>query len=233
MALPATETSNTFSVSWAGEDDPGGSGLADFNVYVADDDGPFTLWQNQTAGTSATFTGQNRHTYSFLSQALDNVGNMELLHSGADTQTLVNAPDLQFDVSAASGATAGSPVDVTVTAEDSSANVVSAYTGTVHFIGSDSAGVLPEDYTFTGADAGVHVFQVIFATPGTQSVTATDTLSVSITGSRSLTVTNGAPTAQLVGPATAVAKNIDLPAFRHQPILCGPGRGVCLFRQLG
>jgi RHS repeat-associated protein len=50
-----------------------------------------------------------------------------------------------------------------------------SYRGTVHFTSSDSAAVLPADYTFTAADAGQHTFSVIFGASGQQSVTATDT----------------------------------------------------------
>ena len=37
--LPATETTASFTVSWSGQDDPGGSGIAFYNVYVSDDGG--------------------------------------------------------------------------------------------------------------------------------------------------------------------------------------------------
>ena len=42
---------------------------------------------------------------------------------------------------------------------------------------------LPASYTFTGADAGTHTFSVTLETAGTQSITATDTVAPSITGS--------------------------------------------------
>ncbi len=72
--LPSFSPAN-FNVSWAGQDDAGGSGIASYNVYVSDDDGPFTIWQSATTQTSATFTGQNGHTYGFYSVATDNAGN--------------------------------------------------------------------------------------------------------------------------------------------------------------
>jgi hypothetical protein len=63
---------------------------------------------------------------------------------------------------------------ITVTAKDPAGNVVTNYTGTVHFT-SSSAGSLPADYTFTAADQGSHTFSnVILTTTGTQSITATD-----------------------------------------------------------
>ncbi len=62
---------------------------------------------------------------------------------------------------------------VTVTAHDPAGNVVTNYTGTVHF-SSTSAGILPPDYTFTPADNGSHTFNVTLTTTGTQALTVTD-----------------------------------------------------------
>ena len=79
--LPATESQTNFNVSWSGQDllpdSSQGAGIASYNVYVSDDDGPFTLWQSATTQTSATFTGLAGNTYSFYSVATDNVGNVQ------------------------------------------------------------------------------------------------------------------------------------------------------------
>jgi hypothetical protein len=56
--LPATTTSPTFTVSWSGQDDPGGSGIATFDVFVSDNGGPFGPFLQGTTATSAPFTGQ-------------------------------------------------------------------------------------------------------------------------------------------------------------------------------
>src|SRR5262249_54986612 len=61
----------TFTVSWSGQDNPGGSGLASYQVYVSDNNSTFTLWQPATTQTSASFTGQDGHTYAFYSVASD------------------------------------------------------------------------------------------------------------------------------------------------------------------
>ncbi len=89
--LPATSPAS-FQVSWDGVDDasgPTGSGIASFDIFVSDDGGPFVLWQDNTTDTSATFTGQANHTYSFYSLAIDNTGNIELPKTIADTTTTV------------------------------------------------------------------------------------------------------------------------------------------------
>src|SRR4029079_16524203 len=72
------------------------------------------------------------------------------------------------------------------------------------------------DYTFTSADAGSHVFSVIFNTSGTQALTATDTANSSISGSQTdITVTpTPATTMTLSGsPNPAVfGQNVTLTA---------------------
>jgi len=63
-------------VSWSGTD-PGGSGIATFEVFVSDNGGAFTVFQSATAASSATFTGQAGHTYGFYSVATDDDGIVE------------------------------------------------------------------------------------------------------------------------------------------------------------
>ena len=72
--------------------------------------------------------------------------------------------------------TAGEAHTITVTALDNAGNVLSGYTGTVHFSSSDPQAALPTtDYTFTTGDNGTHTFNVTLKTAGTQSLTASDT----------------------------------------------------------
>ena len=78
-----------------------------------------------------------------------------------------------------SPATAGVAHNVTVTALDAYGNLVTGYAGTVH-ITSTGAAVLPSDGTLTG---GTGSFSVTLKTAGSQSITATDTVT-SITGSQ-------------------------------------------------
>jgi predicted outer membrane repeat protein len=80
---------------------------------------------------------------------------------------------------------AGTASTIIVTAKDSSGNTVAGYTGTVHFTSSDPQAVLPADYTFVSADNGSHTFTVTLTTAGTQSITAQDTVTASITGTQS------------------------------------------------
>src|SRR5205814_2008186 len=113
-------------------------------------------------------------------------------------------------ISAPASAAAGSAFNITVTALDQFNNTATGYTGTVHFTKSDngSGSSVPANYTFVTGDNGVHTFTnaATFVTVGIQSVTATDTVSGSITGSATVNVTPAAATHFVVtAPATATA----------------------------
>jgi hypothetical protein len=96
-----------------------------------------------------------------------------------------SAVPTSFAVSSSStSTTAGTALQVTVTAVDSAGQTVPGFTGTVHFTSTDGAAVPPADYTFTAADNGVHNFTVAFKTAGTQTLTVTDPYS-GITGTLS------------------------------------------------
>ena len=92
----------------------------------------------------------------------------------------------------ASPRTAGVSGIVTVTARDAYGNTATGYLGTVHFTSTDSKAVLPANYTFTAANAGVHTFSVTLKSAGTQAVRARDTVSSTITGLQSGIVVNPA-----------------------------------------
>jgi hypothetical protein len=79
----------------------------------------------------------------------------------------------------------GASHSFTVAAETACGNTSLDYMGTIHFSSSDTAALLPADYTFTSADNGSHTFTATFNTGGTQSLTATDTTTSSITGTQS------------------------------------------------
>ena len=117
-ALPETTTATEFLVSWSGSDDAGGSALGDYTIYVEDKEGPFTpLMQNltiadvffasfsdsfigvnlkdfttfmqNTTKTSALFEAQIGHTYTFVSRAQDNAGNLEAVPMSAQASITI------------------------------------------------------------------------------------------------------------------------------------------------
>jgi hypothetical protein len=84
-----------------------------------------------------------------------------------------------------SSATATGPITITVSALDASNNVVTTYTGTIHWTSTPSM-TLPSDYTFVAGDNGVHTFNVtVPASGGPFTVSATDT-ATAISGSTSV-----------------------------------------------
>jgi subtilisin family serine protease len=99
-------------------------------------------------------------------------------------ETVIAAEASVLSVSGASSIAVNSSGRYTVTAKDVYGNTAAGYTGTVHLTSSDNATVLPANYSFLSADKGVHVFTVKFKTLGTQSLTATDTVTSSITGTK-------------------------------------------------
>jgi hypothetical protein len=78
--------------------------------------------------------------------------------------------------------TAGTSGTFTVTAKDGFGNTATGYTGTLHFTSSDGKATLPADSTLTN---GTSSFSATLQTVGTQSITATDTVTSSITGTQS------------------------------------------------
>jgi hypothetical protein len=115
-----------------------------------------------------------------------------VIRSGGANIGAYQASATAFILAAPATVTAGVPFGVTVTAEDPFMQTAVGYTGTVHFGSTDGQALLPGDYTFTGGDAGQHTFTgaVTLETAGNQIITATDTGSIS--GSGTVTVTPAA-----------------------------------------
>jgi hypothetical protein len=103
-----------------------------------------------------------------------------------------------------SPAVAGASHNVTVTARDALDNTDTTYAGKVHFTSTDGAAVLPADTALTN---GTGTFAVTLATEGTQSITATDTVTSSISGSQSGIVVAGPPTIVKAFGAASIAVN--------------------------
>jgi hypothetical protein len=100
LALAATQPGADFPVQWSGMDV--GSGILSYTVFVSDNAGAFTVWQQQTTATSATFSGQVGHSYGFYSIGQDLVGNIETAKNAAEATTSVGSTSsCASDVSAA------------------------------------------------------------------------------------------------------------------------------------
>ncbi|HEU4841595.1 MAG TPA: invasin domain 3-containing protein, partial [Ilumatobacteraceae bacterium] len=109
-----------------------------------------------------------------------------------------------LEVSAPAMATAGTPFSVDVTARDAFGNVATGYLGTVSFSGGGTGAQLPASYTFVSGDAGTKTFaSVELRQAGSRTITATDTVTGSITGADTLTVGHGSATQIALTSSTA------------------------------
>jgi hypothetical protein len=140
-----------------------------------------------------------RHTFSVTlqttgTQTVTATDTVSAPITGSATVTVSQPVPVTHVAVTASGSsvTAGATFAVTVQALDANNNVVPGYAGTVHFTTTDPNNSLPADYTFNANDAGTHTFAVALATAGSQTITATDTVSASLTGSATVIVTPAA-----------------------------------------
>jgi subtilisin family serine protease len=88
--LDDRQTTLFFTVTWRGTD--AASGVASYDLQARDGvTGTWSDWLTQTTALSATFAGQNSHTYYFHSRARDHAGNEEPWPSLHDTSTTVDS----------------------------------------------------------------------------------------------------------------------------------------------
>jgi hypothetical protein len=159
-----------------------------------------------------TFTAGDSGRHSFSGTKLKTAGTQTLTATDTVTSTITGQATIHVNAAAASvllvsgfpsPIAAGTAGSFTVTALDAYGNIARSYRGVVHFTSSDAHAALPANYTFTAADAGVHTFTATLNTAGTQSITATDTLHPTITGTQSGIQVTAAP----AGLAPSVTQN--------------------------
>ncbi|MGA2524322.1 MAG: hypothetical protein ABSF65_09265, partial [Candidatus Bathyarchaeia archaeon] len=115
------------------------------------------------------------------------VGNASPVNSGSAASFVVSGFTNQVN--------AGSAGSVTVTAKDAYGNTATGYTGTVKITSSDSQATLPANAKLTN---GIGTFSVTLKTAGSQSITATDTVTSTITGSQTGITVNPTGATKLV-----------------------------------
>jgi streptogramin lyase len=183
----------------------------DGNLWFTESKGPGSLGQITPGGTNTvTILPIPSPNSSPWGIATGPDGNLWFADPGPTTTLGPNQigeltfPAVSLRVTATSNTTAGAPFSVTVTALNSGGLTETSYTGTVHFGSNDGQAVLPSDYTFTTADKGKHTFTnaVTLNSAGSRSIVATDTVTSSVTGSKTVTVK----------PAAATYFNIKAPA---------------------
>lgn len=144
-----------------------------------------------------TFTPEDAgsHTFSVTLKSAGGqfVGATEVGGTIRGGATVNVSPLAASGLSLAGGAGAiGVSRPITIVARDTYGNAASSYNGTVHFTSSDAAAILPADVALVN---GVATVNVTFLTIGVETVTATDTVTPSITGTVSSDAT--APIAAL------------------------------------
>ncbi len=72
--ISASQSSESFTVTWKGQDD--WNGVSNYDLQVSTDGGDWTNWLTGTTATSSSFDGANGHNYSFRVRATDGVGNV-------------------------------------------------------------------------------------------------------------------------------------------------------------
>jgi uncharacterized delta-60 repeat protein len=102
--------------------------------------------------------------------------------TGSQTGIAVSpAAAVSFVLRFPSPTTAGSLHGFPITAQDVYQNTATGYTGTIHLTSSDSRAIFSDDSTLTN---GTGLFAGVLYTAGYQSITATDTVDGSITGTQ-------------------------------------------------
>ena len=202
VSAPGTATAGTafnFTVTALDATNATVTGYAG-TVHFTSTDGQAVLPANATLSNGVgTFSATLKTNGSQSITATDTVTSSI---SGTSATILIGgaAPATHFSVTAPGTATSGTAFNVSVTALDASNAVATGYTGTVHFTSTDGQAVLPANSTLAN---GVGTFSVTLKTIGSQTVTATDTVTPSITG------TTGAVT---VGAAAATHFTVSAPA---------------------
>ena len=176
------------------------------NTVVTSDNASVTLTIASGPGSfasgSTTTVAAVNGVATFSNLILDTAGNYVL--SAADsTDSLSGFASTSFNVapaaathfalSAPSAATAGAAFNFTVTALDQFGNTATGYTSTVHFTSSDGAATLPANATL---NKGIGTFSATLNTAGNQTITATDTVTNSMTGVSGTIAVGAASTAE-------------------------------------
>jgi hypothetical protein len=165
-----------------------------------------TLYQMDTAYLQANFDGWFQASAQVPPSTTMSVVPLNI--QGILTPAAASTLALTVHLSAPGGRTAGVAQIFDVTALDANGNVVTGYSGTVHFSSSDALAGLPGDYTFQPSDNGRHTFSVILYKPGIQSITATDTTNSTISDSAAIKINPAPATSFSISAAnTAIAGN--------------------------
>lgn len=136
----------------------------------------FSLFLGTSIGQTATLLGTGAQTITATDTVTASInGTSQSINVAAN-----NNPVTHFTVTAPATATAGVAFDITVKAVDQMSQIVTGYTGTVHFTSTDPAAALPADLPLT---LGVGSFSVTLMTAGfAPTITVKDAANATISG---------------------------------------------------
>jgi hypothetical protein len=185
------------TVHFTTSDQGAGVSLPADYIFTAADQGSHVF----SNGATLTTAGLRVITATDASVASITGSGSVTVHAGAAARLVLSAP---------AASVAGSSIAATVTLFDAFGNQATGYAGTITFTSSDHGAQtqLPTAYTFTSSDAGTHGFTVILTTAGSQTVTASDALVVSLTSMAPVSVTAAAAAALQISGLPLV----DVPA---------------------
>ena len=156
-----------------------------------------TLTNNGDGTATLAGTATAAGDYPITLKASNGVGS-----DATQSFTLTVSPGAatQFAITAPASTPAGAAFGFSVTARDASGNTATGYAGTVQFTSSDPAATLPANATLA---SGTGSFNATLNTVGGQTITATDTVTASISGtSGTITVSGTAPAITSAATAT-------------------------------
>jgi YVTN family beta-propeller protein len=202
LSVPASATAGTafsFTVTALDPFNNTATGYAG-TVHFTSGDGQAVLPANTTL-TNGTGT---------FSATLKTAGNQTITATDTVTAAITGtsnaiavsaaATGLHYTISTPASATASTAFSFTVSARDQFNNTATSYGGTVHFTSSDVQAILPANATLTN---GVGTFGATLKTSGSQTITGTDTVTASITGtSNAIAVSAVATHLQISAPAS-------------------------------
>jgi hypothetical protein len=189
FTVTARDVSNSVVTTYSGtvhftSSDP--QAVLPANATLTNGTGTFSITLKTANGETITATDTATASLTGTSSGIN-------VASGPATHLIINAP---------ATASAGQIITFGVSAQDTYGNVATGYTGTVHFATNDAQAVPPANTTLTGGGGG-QAFSIALKTIQSTTITATDTVTASITGSSSpITVTSNAVTHLSFAPFT-------------------------------
>lgn len=101
-ALPPTSqvvqllpvSARRFNLKFSGQDDPGGVGLQDYDLYIREDSDSVRLVTSRLSGPQFPFEGKPGSRYAFFTLARDSVGNLETFKTTPDGVTQISLDTL-------------------------------------------------------------------------------------------------------------------------------------------